>query len=103
MTLFDRTKEMAKERGLTLRELEKKAGLGQNFLYRWKTYAPKTAYLQKVADVLDVSVDYLLGNTDEKYRDDVGIRRISKNMEKLNSEELEHINDMVVSFLKYTG
>lgn len=67
MTLFERTKETAKEQGLTLRQLEEKSGLGQNSLYRWKTYAPKTAYLQKVADVLNVSVDYLLGNTDERH------------------------------------
>lgn len=66
MSIFERTKETAKEQGLTLRQLEEKAGLGQNSLYAWKKYTPKGSNLQKVADVLGVSVDYLLGNTDEK-------------------------------------
>lgn len=66
MTLFERTKQTAKERGLTLRQVEEQAGLGQNSLYAWKKYTPKGSNLQKVAGVLGVSVDYLLGNTDEK-------------------------------------
>lgn len=66
MTLFDRTKETAKERGLTLTALAEKAELSDKAIYRWKTYTPRYSNIQKVADVLNVSVDYLLGNTDEK-------------------------------------
>lgn len=66
MTIFERTKQTAINRGLTLRQVEEQAGLGQNSLYAWKKYTPKGSNLQKVADVLGVSVDYLLGNTDDK-------------------------------------
>ncbi|MCZ9311618.1 helix-turn-helix transcriptional regulator [Weissella koreensis] len=65
MTIFERTKELAKSKGLNLRQLEEKAGLGTNSLYRWKTYNPRMESLKSVADVLGVSTDYLLGNTDE--------------------------------------
>ncbi|SOB44015.1 Bacteriophage transcriptional regulator [Weissella viridescens] len=82
MTIFERTKQTAKERGLTLRQVEEQAGLGQNSLYAWKKYTPKGSNLQKVADVLGVSVDYLLGNTDEK-------RPANKNPQDMNSVELE--------------
>ncbi|WP_261805658.1 helix-turn-helix domain-containing protein [Lapidilactobacillus luobeiensis] len=64
MTLFDRIKEMAATRGLSLLSLNEKAGLGKNAIYKWKTQNPSTENLQKVADTLDVSADYLLGKTD---------------------------------------
>ncbi|WP_419154911.1 helix-turn-helix domain-containing protein [Weissella minor] len=67
MTLFERTKQTAQEKGLTLRELEKRAGLGEKSIYSWKKYTPRGSNMQKVADVLGVSVDYLLGNTDEMH------------------------------------
>ncbi|WP_419153994.1 helix-turn-helix domain-containing protein [Weissella viridescens] len=66
MSIFERTKETATEKGLSLRELEQKAGLGEKSIYSWKKYTPRGTNIQKVADVLGVSVDYLLGNTDEK-------------------------------------
>lgn len=67
MTLFERTKETASKRGLSLQDVAKKADLGVNSLYRWKERNPTTSNLEKVADVLDVSVDFLLGNTDDMH------------------------------------
>ena len=43
------------------------AHLGKNTIYSWKTKEPSHNNLQAVADVLGVSVDYLLGNTDEMH------------------------------------
>lgn len=65
MTTFDITKQMAKQRGLSLKALNDKAGLGANAIYSWKTSKPGMDALNSVAKVLGVSVDYLLGNTDE--------------------------------------
>lgn len=65
MTLFERTRDTAKKRGLSLQKIAEDAGLGINSIYRWKERKPTLSNLQKVADVLGVSVDYLLGNTDE--------------------------------------
>ena len=67
MTLFERTKEIASKRGMSLQEVAKKANLGVNSIYRWKERNPTTSNITKVADVLGVSVDYLLGNTDEMH------------------------------------
>ena len=66
MTIFERTQALAKEKGLTLRELETKAGLAEKSLYNWKKYNPRAENVTAVAEILNVSVDYLLGNTDEK-------------------------------------
>lgn len=65
MTLVERIKKIAKERyGWNLKTTATKAGIGINSIYRWKNQTPTAESLQKVADTLDVSVDYLLGKTD---------------------------------------
>lgn len=71
MTLFERVKKIAGDRGYSLAELARKANIGEKSIYAWKpskTYpqgiTPRRETLDKVADVLHVSVDYLLGNTD---------------------------------------
>lgn len=64
MTTFELIKKLARKQGLTLAQLNDKAGLGKNSIYHWSNKTPSTDNLQKVADVLNVSVDYLLGNTD---------------------------------------
>lgn len=61
MTTFERIKETSKRKGMSLQTLAEKAGLGVNSIYKWKTGTPKTDALVKVAEVLDVSIDYLLG------------------------------------------
>lgn len=65
MSIFERTKEAAQRQGLTVSMLEKRANLSENSLYTWKKSTPKADNLRKVADVLHVSTDYLLGRTDE--------------------------------------
>ncbi|KAF0445092.1 helix-turn-helix domain-containing protein [Pediococcus acidilactici] len=65
MTTIERIKKISKERGWSLQKVAEKAGIGVNSIYRWNTKTPSTASLQAVADVLDVSVDYLLGKDDK--------------------------------------
>ncbi|MCT3055672.1 XRE family transcriptional regulator [Leuconostoc citreum] len=65
MTLYERTINLSKQRGYSLKNLAIKAGLAENSIYDWKKSTPKADNLQKVADVLHVSTDYLLGRTDE--------------------------------------
>ena len=74
MTLFERVKDISKSKGFALTELARRAGIGEKSIYTWKPtkqfpdgIEPKRETLEKVADVLGVSVDYLLGNTDEMH------------------------------------
>ncbi|ADP69186.1 putative transcriptional regulator [Leuconostoc phage phiMH1] len=64
MALIDRVKEVSKKNGLSLTELAIKAGIGEKSIYSWNKREPTVATLQKVADVLNVSTDYLLGRSD---------------------------------------
>ncbi|MCI1922591.1 MAG: helix-turn-helix transcriptional regulator [Lentilactobacillus buchneri] len=65
MTVYERTKKIADERGLSLQQVANKAGLGINSIYSWKKKDPSISRLAKVATVLGVSVDHLLGETDK--------------------------------------
>ncbi|MCT0021116.1 helix-turn-helix transcriptional regulator [Weissella cibaria] len=67
MTVYERIKEISKARGMSLQSVAKAAGLSQNMIYQYKTVNPKTETLRTLAEVLGVSVDYLLGNTDEMH------------------------------------
>ena len=68
MTTFERIKQVANERGFNLKQTALMAGLSENALYRYNQgVEPKYATVKAVADVLGVSVDYLLGNTDDMH------------------------------------
>lgn len=56
MTTFERIKKLAKEHGMTIAEVNDRAGLGKNSLYNWKYQKPSYESLKKVADVLGFSV-----------------------------------------------
>ncbi|MBU7461513.1 MULTISPECIES: helix-turn-helix domain-containing protein [Lactiplantibacillus] len=65
MTVLDRIKKVSKKRGFSLTQVNDKANLGKNTIYSWKVKEPSINNLKAVADVLNVSVDYLLGKTDD--------------------------------------
>lgn len=75
MTTFERIKKLAKQHGYTLTALNDKAGLGTNTIYHWKDKTPGTDNLSKVARVLGVSTDYLLGNDDHATTKDVDLKK----------------------------
>lgn len=60
--LVERIKIIAQQHNLNLKETAIKAGIGENSIYRWKSQSPTTESLTKVAKVLGVTTDYLLGN-----------------------------------------
>lgn len=65
MTLLSRTKYISKRRGISMESLASKVGISKSGIYQWEKHEPKPSTIDKVADVLHVSTDYLLGRTDE--------------------------------------
>lgn len=61
MTLVDRIRNLANQKGMSLPQLEVELGLGNGTISRWRTSSPNTDKLQKIADYFSVSMDYLLG------------------------------------------
>ena len=65
-SLADRIRTTAKSKNITMKELLLDAGLGKNVISHLISGSMlKADSLAKIADRLDVSVDYLLGRTDK--------------------------------------
>ena len=67
MTVFERIKILAKKRGLSLVELNDKAGLGTRTIYHWKNKTPSIDNLKAVAKVLHTTTSYLFGEDEPKH------------------------------------
>lgn len=64
--LLERIKILAKENKISLKDLSRNLGWGENTLYKWDTQSPSVDKIDKVANYFNVSTDYLLGRTDLK-------------------------------------
>lgn len=59
--IYENIVRIAKKRGMTLTEVERRAGFGQGIISKWKgDVNPTVRSLKKVADVLGCSVATLL-------------------------------------------
>lgn len=58
--IYDKIKEICKEKGISVSSLEKKANLSNGAISKWNVSAPTVGNLKAVADVLKVKVDKLL-------------------------------------------
>lgn len=58
--VYDRIKELCQKKRMSIRVLEKKAGLGNGTIGGWRTNSPTLDKLQAVAKVLNVKVGELL-------------------------------------------
>ena len=81
--LFNNVKQLAKNKGMTLPEVAKKAEMGINSLYHWKQHDPSIDNLQKVADVLGVTVSELLGKDSKEDKD-------NKDLQEFLKDNIEH-------------
>lgn len=58
--LYDKIKEICKEKGLSVASVEKEAGLSNGVISKWNKSSPTIENLQAVAKVLKVKVDKLI-------------------------------------------
>ena len=75
---------------LTITTLEKQCELSQNSIKKWGVVSPKADSLNRVASSLNVSVDYLLGRTENKETATTeNLFKIKKAPESLSEDEQE--------------
>jgi len=55
---------LADEKRTTFAEIERKTGISNGQIRRWDSSSPKVENLEKVADFLGTSIDYLLDRVD---------------------------------------
>ncbi|BDQ55164.1 helix-turn-helix domain-containing protein [Enterococcus faecalis] len=87
MNTYEIIKELTKRKKMSIRQLEITLGYSNGYFSKWKKVSPNSEGLQKVADYFNVSVDYLLGRTDNTKATD----------EKI-SDDLDDVLDNVMSF-----
>lgn len=63
--LLEGIKRRCEANGMTIAELERKAGIGNGIIRRWDEMNPRLENLKAVAKALDVTVDELLKDGDE--------------------------------------
>ena len=62
--MYELIKQLCKEKGLSITKLSEMVTESSGNLSTWKKGYMRSDYLSKVADILEVSTDYLLGRTD---------------------------------------
>lgn len=98
-TLENRLKSLRKENGYTQEDVAKKLGLTKSAYgyYEQGKTVPDAHTLSKLANIFDVSVDYLLGRTNEKNTDNknnkLNIDKNEKDIEELLEETMSQILD----------
>lgn len=70
MNLYEKIKELAAQKNISIRQLEEKLGFANATLRRWDTNKPSVDKIQLVAKYFNVSVDYLLGLDDNKSKNE---------------------------------
>jgi len=92
MTLFERVKNLAKKNGKSIAEVEREAGLSENYLYTWKrTDNPRKATVESVAKALHTSVAELLNkeqtNPTDQHPKHIDVEDIVNNSAMLTSRD----------------
>lgn len=63
--IFEQIQELAKEKNITIAELERQAKLSNGSISKWKTVMPNVTSLIAVAEALGVSVVRLIGEKEQ--------------------------------------
>lgn len=67
---YERLKTLAKNRGISIKQMERDLHLAENSAKKWKDSMPGSVALTKLADYFGVSTDYLLDRESENKLDE---------------------------------
>lgn len=60
MRIYDQVKKLAKEKGVTIQQMEIDLGLSAGNTCKWNDHAPRVVTLRRVADYFEVEIEDLL-------------------------------------------
>lgn len=95
MGLYENVKKAANAKGYSINRLEKELGFARSYIGKFKAITPSVDKIQKIADFLGVSTDYLMTGKEDvpqapqlNARDKRDIAKdLESIMEKLNNQE----------------
>lgn len=117
MTLKDKITDLCRERNISVRELENRAGLKQRTIQHWDKSEPSALKLYMVAYVLDVRMEELLSVYDPnlpvkekaapilesgKNADTIRLSELTDGQKKLIARILNYSDDQISAFLSIT-
>lgn len=98
MNTYETIKQLAKQRKISISELERKLDLSNGSISKWAKSKPNSKYLEKVADYFDVSTDYLLGRTKD-VKDPVAYFRLDTS--GLSEDQISSMKSELADYAEY--
>lgn len=65
--IYERIKELCKKNGISVNELEKRAGVAKGYLCKVDTHKPSSEKVQAIAKELHTSVDFLMTGKESEF------------------------------------
>ena len=93
MGLYETIRDIAKSKGYSVNRLEQELGFARSSINKFNKNKPSVDKLQKIAELLDVSVDYLMTGTEDKKEAPVPTARDERDITK----SLDHIMSEILS------
>lgn len=103
MEFLERLKDLRKQAGLTQVDVAEKLGISQPAYASWErgVKKPTQENLVKIAQILNVSVDYLVGNSEKKSDELDNIELLFRmNSNGLTEEEKEIFKKELIEFME---
>lgn len=103
MNLYEKIKELAARKKISITALEENLKIANGTIRRWGNTNPGIDKVQKVADYFNVDVDYLLGNSNipkvkiEKPKVQILAREMDT---KLTDDEIDMLGTLIEKFAK---
>lgn len=101
----ERIRELRKIKNMTMKELGKRLNLAESTISGYENEArkPDLEVMRKLAEFFDVSVDYILGVSDNKgvdikTSDEINIAFFGGRKEELSEEEAAHLEESLELF-----
>lgn len=88
LNLYEKIKELSSKQRISITALEEKLKIANGTIRRWGTTNPGIDKVTKVADYFGVTVDYLLGRTEQKEVPDLTVDQILDSVENYSGGSL---------------
>lgn len=101
MGLYENVKEAAKSKGYSINRLEKELGFARSYIAKFKNITPSADKIQKIADFLEVSVEYLMTGEQPKSQEltHKDMKDITKDVESI----MQKLSDKENGPVSYDG
>lgn len=98
--MFEKIKELAEKKKISLTELSLKMGWASKAIYNWRNTNPSIDKVKKVADYLGVTVDYLLEGDDVNRSIQYDLDRLINGLDGIAySKDVEEMSDTTKELL----